>query len=116
MKFKTAMIEHRFSRESGTGPRGTYEHGVTYTTGYVTNLVQGQPLPLAQNDPLTYAVLEINAHRNDGELDAEIFLNSRFAYRFEINGVVSNQYTTVRFYFDGFWYLLEYRFVARTNS
>lgn len=113
MKFKTALIEVRFSRESGHNARGVYEQGTTYTPRRLENLRPGMAVTLVEYP--VYARLEIKPY-DDGDIDGDIFIDGRFAYAFNINGVVSVNYNVVRFLWDGSYYVLEYRFRARENS
>ena len=116
MKFKSALIECRWSREDGRDYRGQYVQGITYSSGYIQILISGERVELNSSSGAEGAYMEIKTHVPDGEIDAEIFINDRYVYSFSINGVVTTEYNTVRFYLDGFWYLLEYRFRERENS
>lgn len=114
MKFKNATIDVRFSRESGTDRSGRYAHGETFTARCVYSLFPGMPVDLIRSGP-EVARLEIRQY-NDDQIDGEIFLNGQFAYAFSVDGIVKDNYTSVRFYLSGFWYILEYRFLGRENS
>jgi hypothetical protein len=116
VKFKRATIDIRFSRESGTSRDGRYAHGTTYVARYIETILPGQPLFLIRGGTPDHALLEIRDYVKDGEIDGELFFNGQYVYAFVVNGIVSNEYTTVRYYHDGFWFILEYRFLTRENS
>jgi hypothetical protein len=114
MIFKNATIDVRFSRESGTDPSGRYLHGQTYTARRVQEIYPGSPVALIPSGR-DIAILEIRPDGING-IDAEVFFNGQFVYSFAIDGTVDLQYTVVRYFHDGFWFILEYRFLNRFNS
>lgn len=117
MKFKKATIDVRFSRESGVDHRGLPLAGETFVRRYIQDVTPHVPVRLVDSGP-HYAFLEIRDLNSpySVEIDGEMFLNGAFVYAFEIDGVVKSEYTRERFLVDGFYYLLEYRFLNRENS
>lgn len=112
VRFKKATIDIRFSRESGQDHRGVFKMGETYPSRFIQELYPGMPVRI--NDGREYVIMEI--HNWDNPIDGEILINGNMAYSFSIDGIVKNEYTSIRFYYSGFWYILEYRFLERENS
>ena len=115
MKFKKATIDYRWSRETGHDVSGRYLMGLTYYPRRIENLYPGQRIVLEEGQ--TYDYLEIDTNREgEGAFDAHIFMSQRPAYTFTFNGQVKDDYTVVRFYMDGFYWIFEYRLISRENS
>lgn len=125
MKFKKATIDYRWSRESGYDVGRRFQMGLTYYGRRIENLWPGQRVHLHDGGP-EYHFLEIDATRENeigaggenygGVFDGQIFINQRMAYAFAIEGHVKDNYSVIRFYMDGFYYIFEYRFISRENS
>lgn len=114
MKFKRALIDMRFSRESGTGRNGVYLHGETLTSRYLKEILPGFPIIIAEYHPI-YVRLDVNPNISDEIPDTQLFINSELAFTFAFNGTVTNDYNVVRFFFHGFYYIFEYRLLNREN-
>jgi hypothetical protein len=113
MKFKTAVIDIRFHRESGTDRSGRYSHGETYLPRYIQNLFPGHFVDLS---PSGVAVIRLEIRSDNSIVDGELYYNGAFMYAFPVDGTVKPEYTVVRFYYEGFYFVLEYRFLNRENS